>query len=54
MAYVLEVESRAKRDQWAIAIRDVVNFIHIPIPGVRANGSSRGASPTSSRSQYRR
>lgn len=35
MTFVLEVESRAKRDQWAIAIRDVVNFIHIPIPGLR-------------------
>jgi hypothetical protein len=33
--YVLEVETRAKRDRWAMAIRDTVNFVHIPVPGLR-------------------
>lgn len=33
--YVLEVETRAKRDRWSMAIRDTVNFVHIPTPGLR-------------------
>ena len=34
--FILEVKSRATRDQWATCIRDVINFIHIPVPGERA------------------
>lgn len=35
VTYVLEVETRAKRDRWSMAIRDTVNFVHIPVPGLR-------------------
>ena len=37
--FIFEVDSRQKRDQWAVAIRDVVNFIQIPLPGVRGAGA---------------
>lgn len=39
--FVLEVDSRSKRDQWSIALRDVINFTHIPIPRVKTNISGR-------------
>jgi hypothetical protein len=52
MTFVLEVESRVKRDQWAIAIRDVVNFIHIPIPSPRL-ARSLPSSNSSSFQYYR-
>ena len=40
-AFIFEVDSRQKRDQWAVAIRDVVNFIQIPLPGARAAAGYR-------------
>ena len=33
--FVLEAKSRVIRDHWATCIRDVINFIHIPVPGER-------------------
>ena len=33
--YVLEAASRPKRDQWALAVADVVHFCHIPNPNTK-------------------
>lgn len=51
--FVLEAKSRAIRDHWATCIRDVINFIHIPVPGERTEDQKPPTNSSLSRSNSR-